>query len=290
MQETMIRAWRSLDRFEGRSALRSWLYRIATNVCFDMLSGRERRARPMDLGPAREPIEANLNTLPEATWIQPVPDSLVLTGADPADDDRGARDDPARVHRGAPAPAAEAARGADPLRGAALAGVRGRRAARDDRRVGEQRAAARARDAGRRPSTPRPTRCSRSTRRTASCSIVTSTAFEDYDMRGADVADPGGRDAVDAAVRPLAPRPRRHPHLVVRAGHRLPWLAARPDRRGERLARLRPVQAGARTAATSRGRCRCSSYEAGGSSSSRFFLDTRDAVPDLRPARCSSTA
>src|SRR6266576_2525264 len=56
VQETMLRAWRSLDRFEGRAALRSWLYRIATNVCFDMLNARERRARPMDLGPAREPI------------------------------------------------------------------------------------------------------------------------------------------------------------------------------------------------------------------------------------------
>jgi RNA polymerase sigma-70 factor (ECF subfamily) len=85
VQETMIRAWRSFDRFEGRSALRSWLYRIATNVCFDMLSGRERRARPMDLGPAREPIVENLNTLPEATWIQPLPDSLVLDGGDPAE-------------------------------------------------------------------------------------------------------------------------------------------------------------------------------------------------------------
>jgi len=74
VQETFIRAWRALDRFEGRAALRSWLYRIATNVCLDMLSGRERRARPMDLGPAREPIEANLNTLPEVTWIQPLPD------------------------------------------------------------------------------------------------------------------------------------------------------------------------------------------------------------------------
>jgi RNA polymerase sigma-70 factor (ECF subfamily) len=85
VQETMIRAWRSFDRFEGRSALRSWLYRIATNVCFDMLNGRERRARPMDLGPAREPEAANLRTLPEATWIQPLPDSLVLADADPAD-------------------------------------------------------------------------------------------------------------------------------------------------------------------------------------------------------------
>jgi RNA polymerase sigma-70 factor, ECF subfamily len=74
VQETLIRAWRAYDRFEGRAALRSWLYRIATNVCFDMLNGRERRARPMDLGPAREPVLENLNTLPEVTWIQPIPD------------------------------------------------------------------------------------------------------------------------------------------------------------------------------------------------------------------------
>ena len=73
VQETFLRAWRSFERFEGRAALRSWLYRIATNVCLDMISGRERRARPMDLGPAREPIEANLNTRPEVTWLQPIP-------------------------------------------------------------------------------------------------------------------------------------------------------------------------------------------------------------------------
>jgi RNA polymerase sigma-70 factor (ECF subfamily) len=73
VQETLVRAWRNLERFEGRSSLRSWLYRIATNVCLDMLEGRERRARPMDLGPAREPIMENLNALPEVTWIQPTP-------------------------------------------------------------------------------------------------------------------------------------------------------------------------------------------------------------------------
>jgi RNA polymerase sigma-70 factor, ECF subfamily len=78
VQETFIRAWRAYDRFEGRAALRSWLYKIATNVCLDMLSGRERRARPMDLGPAREPVESNLNTLPEATWVQPIPDPAVV--------------------------------------------------------------------------------------------------------------------------------------------------------------------------------------------------------------------
>ncbi len=85
VQETLLRAWRSYDRFAGRAALRSWLYRIATNVCFDLLNGRERRARPMDLGPAQEPVAENLNTLPETTWIQPAPDGLVVPEGDPAD-------------------------------------------------------------------------------------------------------------------------------------------------------------------------------------------------------------
>src|SRR2546421_3299732 len=85
VQEALLRAWRGFDRFEGRAALRSWLYRIATNVCLDMLDGRTRRARPMDLGPARAPEAANLNTLPEATWIQPIPDSLLAPEGDPAE-------------------------------------------------------------------------------------------------------------------------------------------------------------------------------------------------------------
>jgi len=85
VQETLIRAWRGLDRFEGRAQLRSWLYRIATNVCLDMLDGRQRRARPMDLGPAAEPDPALLNTLPETTWIQPIPDGLLAPEGDPAD-------------------------------------------------------------------------------------------------------------------------------------------------------------------------------------------------------------
>jgi RNA polymerase sigma-70 factor (ECF subfamily) len=82
VQETMIRAWRSYDRFEGRAALRSWLYRIATNVCLDMLDGRKRRARPMDLGPSREPVVENLATLPEVTWIEPIPDGRVVPEGD----------------------------------------------------------------------------------------------------------------------------------------------------------------------------------------------------------------
>jgi RNA polymerase sigma-70 factor (ECF subfamily) len=84
VQETFIRAWRNIDRFEGRSALRSWLYRIATNVCFDMLESRKRRARPMDLGPAGEPIVENLRT-PDQLWIEPMPDALVVPEGDPAE-------------------------------------------------------------------------------------------------------------------------------------------------------------------------------------------------------------
>jgi RNA polymerase sigma-70 factor, ECF subfamily len=74
VQETFLRAWRAYDSFEGRAALRSWLYRIATNVCLDMLGGRERRARPMDLGPSQEPILENAAIQPEVTWIEPIPD------------------------------------------------------------------------------------------------------------------------------------------------------------------------------------------------------------------------
>jgi RNA polymerase sigma-70 factor, ECF subfamily len=85
VQETLLRAWRSFDQFEGRSALRSWLFRIATNVCLDMLKGRERRATPMDFGPAREPIEAYLHTRPEVTWIEPIMDSAIAGEADPAE-------------------------------------------------------------------------------------------------------------------------------------------------------------------------------------------------------------
>src|SRR3954471_21129451 len=85
VQETFIRAWRGFERFEGRAAVKSWLYRIATNVCLDMLSGRERRATPMDLGPSQAPEAANLNILPETTWIQPIPDGLVAREGDPAE-------------------------------------------------------------------------------------------------------------------------------------------------------------------------------------------------------------
>jgi RNA polymerase sigma-70 factor, ECF subfamily len=86
VQETMLRAWRAADGFEGRSSVRSWLYRIATNICLDMLRGRQRRALPMDLGPASPPIEALLEWHPEELWISPIADERVLPEhGDPAD-------------------------------------------------------------------------------------------------------------------------------------------------------------------------------------------------------------
>jgi len=85
VQESLVRAWRAYDRFEGRAALRSWLYKIATNVCLDMIGSRERRARPMDLGPAQEPVLSNLHIRPDESFVEPIPDALVAQGADPAE-------------------------------------------------------------------------------------------------------------------------------------------------------------------------------------------------------------
>lgn len=86
VQETMVRAWRSFDRFEGRSQLSTWLHRIATNVCLTMLEGRQRRARPVELGPSSPLGEAVLGPQqPEAFWLQPVPDGRVVPDGDPAE-------------------------------------------------------------------------------------------------------------------------------------------------------------------------------------------------------------
>jgi RNA polymerase sigma-70 factor (ECF subfamily) len=87
VQETMVRAWRGIEGFEGRSAVRSWLYRIATNVCLDMLRGSQRRARPMDLGPSREADESLLGPmLPEHEWVSPIADTRIIPDdGDPAE-------------------------------------------------------------------------------------------------------------------------------------------------------------------------------------------------------------
>ena len=87
VQETMLRAWRAADGFEGRSSVRSWLYRIATNICLDMLRGRQRRALPIDLGPASPPVEALLGDWnPDDIWISPISDAKIMPEhGDPAE-------------------------------------------------------------------------------------------------------------------------------------------------------------------------------------------------------------
>ncbi|MDW5597340.1 sigma-70 family RNA polymerase sigma factor [Conexibacter stalactiti] len=78
VQETMVRAWKAADKLEARAALKSWLYRIASNVCFDILQSSQRRAQPMDLGPSSDADAALGSPLPEHAWVQPVADARVL--------------------------------------------------------------------------------------------------------------------------------------------------------------------------------------------------------------------
>jgi RNA polymerase sigma-70 factor (ECF subfamily) len=88
VQETFVRAWRNLDRFEGRSSFRSWLYKIATNVCLDMKSATQRRARPIDLNPALTADAKLGDPLPERAWVEPIPDDRTIdagAGGDPAE-------------------------------------------------------------------------------------------------------------------------------------------------------------------------------------------------------------
>ncbi|WP_328679755.1 sigma-70 family RNA polymerase sigma factor [Streptomyces sp. NBC_00343] len=86
VQDTMVRAWRNYEKFEGRSSLRSWLYRIATNVCLDMLSAGNKRARPVDLSDSTPLAQAALSPRADNTWLEPMPDARVLPAvADPAE-------------------------------------------------------------------------------------------------------------------------------------------------------------------------------------------------------------
>lgn len=85
VQETMVRAWRGLGRFEGRASLRTWLFRIATRVCLDALTARARRERPIEVGP-RGSVDDPLTALPEVRWIEPIADvEAVPADADPSE-------------------------------------------------------------------------------------------------------------------------------------------------------------------------------------------------------------
>ncbi len=151
VQETMLRAWRAADGFEGRSSVRSWLYRIATNICLDMLRGRQRRALPIDLGPASPPVEAMLGDWhPDDIWISPISDGKVVPEhGDPAEIAVARETHPAGVRHRAAAPAGQAAGHPDHVRGAEDARGRGGGHPGHQRARGEQRAAAGPGHAGR---------------------------------------------------------------------------------------------------------------------------------------------
>jgi len=86
VQETIVRAWQHSDSLQGAGALKSWLYRIATNVCLDMLRGRQRRAQPMDLGGSSSADAFDGKVLPENVWVTPIPDYRVVPDdGDPAE-------------------------------------------------------------------------------------------------------------------------------------------------------------------------------------------------------------
>ncbi len=161
VQETFLRAWRAAADFEGRSSVRTWLYRIATNVCLTNLEAKPRRPLPAGLGTADSMAGDALELDHEVAWLEPVPDAAVVVTE--------RETDPARLRRRAPAPAGPPARGADPARRAAVVGRRGRRGARHHVRRGQLRAPARARPARRarphrrhRRARPRPPRSSSS--------------------------------------------------------------------------------------------------------------------------------
>jgi RNA polymerase sigma factor (sigma-70 family) len=133
VQETLIRAWRGQQGFEGRAALRSWLYRIATNVCIDMLKGRQRRARPMDLSAPSSAGKPLPPALPDDVWVQPIPDKRLLSSAtDPGDAVASQESIRLAFVAAVQVPAVPAAGGPHPSRRHALADLRGRPASRYD--------------------------------------------------------------------------------------------------------------------------------------------------------------
>jgi RNA polymerase sigma-70 factor, ECF subfamily len=77
LQDAMLRAWRGLSRFEGRSSLRSWLYKIATNTCLDVIARRPKRVLPVDYGPATDPHDGPGMPAAESVWVEPYPDEIL---------------------------------------------------------------------------------------------------------------------------------------------------------------------------------------------------------------------
>ena len=252
-----MRAWRSFDRFEGRAALRSWLYRIASNVCFDMLKGRQRRALPMDLmevGHADGPVDPPTHEIP---WLGPVADRQRHP------DDRAIPAEAAEIRESVRLAFVAALQHLPPRQRAVLilrevlkwkasevaelldttvvsvnsALQRARATLAEQQRHRRDRAAT-----GRR----RPGRAARSLRR----------RVRTLRHRVARRVAARGRDDADAAVPALDAGRGRVPHLAARSGQRLRGSRLAPDR-GERRARVRAVARRSPPAGTRRGRSTC---------------------------------
>ena len=177
LQEALLRAWRGLKRFEGRSSLRSWLYTIATNTCLNQLAKRPKRVLPIDYGPSWDPHDGVGEPLVESVWIEPYPDAQLADGAEPGGALRAARERRAGVRRRAPAPGRQPARGADPARGARVLGRRGRGGARTPRSASVNSALQRARKTvdEKLPSRASRRRCARSA--TSGCARSSSATW-----------------------------------------------------------------------------------------------------------------
>src|SRR5829696_8365629 len=236
LQETLLRAWRALGRFEGRSSLRSWLYTIATNTSLNAIARRPKRTLPLDEAPSREASDGLGLPLSETVWIEPYPDEqLGLEEGRTGPALRAARERRAGVHRRAPAPARQPARGADPAGGAGVLGPRGRRRPRDDGAVRQQRAPARPQDGRGEAARPEPAGDAARARRPAPQGGRGRLHGRDVARRRReDRRDAGrGRGVVDAAAAGVVHRPRRHPGVPgARAALRPLALEAPPDPRG----------------------------------------------------------
>ncbi len=283
VQETMVRAWRALDRVRGPL--------VAALVALPHRHERvprhaerpQRRARPMDLGPPSHGRRARCPRCRRGDVGRarsPTTASLPTDG-DPAELAVAREIDPAGLRRRPAAPAAAPARGADPPRGAALAGRRGRRAARAPpsrrstaRCSGPGRRSARARS-GRRPTPSRPL-----DDEPASSLARYVDAFERYDMDALAVAAARGRHARRCRRTSCGCTARDDiVDVVPRPGHRVRGLAPDPDDRRTARRRSGSTSRATRTAATSRGRSRCSRSRTAGSSGITFFLDTERLFP-----------
>ena len=235
----MLRAWRALATFEDRTGLRPWLYRIATNVCIDMLKGRSRRALPMDVAPVATSDARLGDRRPEATWIQPAPDSLIL----PPDDDPAER----AVSRESVRLAFIAAlQHLAPRQRAVLIlrdvlrwrADRGRRAAGDECRRGQQRAPPGPRRARNIEPRPAPSQPSEADRELLAAYI---DAFHRHDVDALVGPVARRRHPRDAAVRALAAWARRHPALADR--RRRPQRPSAHARQRQRVAGRRRLPA-----------------------------------------------